>query len=227
MHKRVEPMSVREAVVGRRSLRQFLPDPVPREIVEQILNDAARAPSGTNSQPWLTYVVTGATRERLSKAVIAAAKAGERQEEYAYFPDDIGEPYLSRRRKVGFDLYGLYGIDRKDMAGRQRASLRNFEYFDAPVGVFFTMDRRLQYGSWLDVGMFMQNFMVLARGHGLETCPQQAWCHYGPVVHRELAIPDSEVIVSGLSLGYEDTSAKCNTLVTERVPAAEFAKFLD
>jgi nitroreductase len=215
-------MSAVEAVTGRRSVRRFLPDPVPPETIRAILQGAARAPSGTNSQPWHVHVVTGAARDRLSAAVIAAAEAGERAEEYPYFPADAGEPYVARRRAVGFALYALYGVARGDMAGRARAALRNFTFFGAPVGLFFAMERRLLYGSWLDMGMFMQNVMVLARAHGLETCAQQAWCEFGPVLHRELAIPGEHVIVSGMSLGRADWSAPENTLVSEREPVEGF-----
>jgi nitroreductase len=226
MHKSGNGMSVREAVTGRRSVRGFLSTPVPEEVVWQVLDDAARAPSGTNSQPWLVYVATGAARDRLCEAVTAAAIAGKHVEEYPYFPADPGEPYISRRRKVGFDLYGLYGVDRKDMEGRKRAMLKNYQLFGAPVAIFFCMEKKMLYGSWLDLGMYMQNVMVLARGHGLETCPQEAWGHFGPTVHEAMGIPDSLVIVSGMSMGYEDKSAKANTLVTERVPAREFARWV-
>ena len=128
----------RDAVIGRRSVRRFLDQPVAIETVRQILADASRSPSGTNSQPWLVHVVTGAARDRVCKDVTAAAIAGHAQQEYPYFPDDAGEPYLSRRRKVGFDLYALYGVDRKDIEGRKRAMLMNFDFFGAPVGLFFT-----------------------------------------------------------------------------------------
>lgn len=219
-------VSAIDAVGGRRSVRRFLTDPVPEETVRAILDVAARAPSGTNSQPWLVHVVTGAARERVSQAVLATAKAGQRGEEYAYTPHPWFEPYITRRRKVGYDLYALYGIKKEDMEARTAAALRNFEFFGAPVGLFFSMDKRLLYGSWLDVGMFMANVMAVARAHGLETCPQQAWCSYGPTVHRELSMPDDQVLISGMSMGYEDKSAPENKLVTVREPVDAFATFL-
>ncbi|MEZ5817384.1 MAG: nitroreductase [Hyphomicrobiaceae bacterium] len=226
MTTRPDPtMTAVEAVAGRRSVRCFLPTPISDSAVRDILAVASRAPSGTNSQPWFVHTVTGAARDRVSKAVIAAAKAGDRKEEYAYTPNRWWEPYVSRRRKVGFDLYALYGIERNDMDGRMRAGLRNFEFFGAPVGLFFTMERALLYGSWLDLGMFMQNVMTIARTRGLETCPQQAWCDFSHILHRELGIDERHVIVSGMSLGYEDKSAKENTLVTERVPVDAFTTF--
>jgi nitroreductase len=145
--------AVIEAVVNRRSMRRFLPDLVAPDIVRAILSGASRAPSGSNFQPWHVHVVTGTARERLSQAVLNAVEAGDCSEEYAYAPAEIAEPYLSRRRKVGHDLYKLYGIERDDYMGRKRAMLRNFEFFGAPVGLFFTMERSLLYGSWLDCGM--------------------------------------------------------------------------
>jgi nitroreductase len=214
-----------DAVTGRRSVRGFLPTEVPLALVSEILNQAARAPSGTNSQPWRVHVVTGAARQRLSAAVLAAAAAGARHLEYPYMPEPLGEPYLSRRRQIGFALHALYGIERGDIAARTAAAFRNYSFFGAPVGLFFTLDRDLLHGSWLDCGMFMQNVMILARAHGLETCPQQAWCEFGDVVHRALGIPDSQTIVSGMALGHEDTEAPQNRLVSPRVGDDEFAQY--
>lgn len=216
-----------QAIAGRRSVRRFLADPVPMRQVRLILETASRAPSGTNTQPWQVEVVTGQARDRLSAAVLEAARAGQRHEEYAYAPRPLWEPLIQRRRKVGYSLYALYGIARDDMAGRAEAGLRNFTFFGAPVGLFFHMDRRLLYGSWLDCGMFMQNVMVAARALGLETCPQQAWCDYGPVLRRALEIPDTQIILSGMALGYEDRTAIENTLVTERAPVDDFTRFHD
>jgi len=216
-----------DAIAGRRSVRGFLPDPVPQATLRAILQVAARAPSGTNSQPWLVTVVTGAARDRVSEAVLAAARAGERSEEYAYAPHPWHEPFIARRRKVGFDLYALMGVRRDDMPARAEAGLRNFTFFGAPVGLFFTMDRRLLYGSWLDCGMFMQNVMIAARAHGLETCPQQAWCSYGRTVRQALAIPEDQLLLSGMALGYEDPGVPANKLVTEREDVDAFARFLD
>lgn len=216
-------MDVRTAVVGRKSVRGFKPDPVSIETVLAILDDAARAPSGTNTQPWRVHVAIGAARDRLVAEITRVASSEPQSSEYQYSPEPLAEPWLSRRRKVGFDLYGLAGVARGDIEGRKRQSLLNYAFFGAPVGLFFTMDRRFLYGSWLDLGMFMQNVMVLARGRGLETCPQAAWIYYGPAVHRALGIPDDEILVSGMALGVPDWSAKLNQLVTERVPASEFA----
>jgi nitroreductase len=216
-------LSALDAVSNRRSVRRFQHTPVDVEIIRAILKGASRSASGTNIQPWLVHVVSGEARQRLSDAVLQAAESDETSLEYDYLPAKLEEPYLSRRRKLGFDLYALYGIDRKDMAARKRAALRNYEFFGAPVGLFFTLERDMGYGPWIDCGMFMQNVMILARAHGLETCPQQAWCEFGAVVHRELAIPDNHVVVSGMALGYEDRAAVENSLVSERVGVDEFA----
>ena len=216
-------LDVRTAVIGRKSVRGFKSDPVPLALVRQILDEAARAPSGTNTQPWRVHIAVGAARDRLSAALVDAAQSGPQQNEYRYSPDELPEPYLSRRRKVGFDLYGIAGIARGDMAGRKKQALKNYTFFGAPVGLFFTLDRRLDLGSWLDIGMFMQNVMVLARGYDLETCPQAAWIYYGPTVHEALGIPDTEMLISGMALGHPDWSVPENALETERAPSTEFA----
>jgi nitroreductase len=222
-HYRNSP--VVDTVVNRHSVRHFLSTPVSLNVVRAILSAASRAPSGTNFQPWHVHVVTGATRANLSQAVTQAAEAGERSAEYSYAPAPVMEPYLSRRRKVGYDLYKLYGIAREDFAARKKAMLRNFEFFDAPVGLFFTMERCLLHGSWLDCGMFMQNVMILARAHGLETCPQQAWCEYGRIVHEQLGIPDTHIVLSGMALGHADPDAPANTLISDRVSIDDFSVF--
>lgn len=216
-------ISAFEAVVGRRSVRRFLPTPVSNDVIETILNAAARAPSGVNAQPWMVHIVTGETRERLSRAVTSAVEVGSQSAEYRYLPEVMNEPYLSRRRKIGFDLYALYGIDRRDVAARKEAMLRNYTFFGAPVGLFFVMDRDMTLGSWLDCGMFMQSVMTVARAFGLDTCPQQAWCDYGGVVHQVLDIPAQHTLLSGMALGYIDPTAPENKLVTERAPSATFA----
>jgi nitroreductase len=211
-----------DAVEGRRSIRGFLPTPVADETVETVLRVASRAPSGTNIQPWLVHVVTGQARIELSEAALALAQAEITSPEYAYLPDVMKEPYLSRRRKIGFDLYAKYGLARDDMAGRKAVMLRNFDFFGAPVGLFVTMERDHALGAWLDCGMFMQNIMTVARAYGLETCPQQSWCDYGAVVHRLLGIPSEHIILSGMALGHADPDAPQNNLHSERVGVAEF-----
>ena len=214
--------AVIDAVKGRRSIRRFLPTPVADETVLEIIEIAARAPSGQNMQPWLIHFVTGEARDALCREVTEAADSGERSDDYPYFPKEFREPYLSRRRKVGFDLFAIYGIERNDFEGRKRALLRNFQFFGAPVGLFFTMERDWGLGAWIDLGNIMTNVMTVARAYGLETCPQQAWAEYGRPVRNVLNLPDQHVIVSGMALGYADYEAKENQLVTERAPHRDF-----
>jgi nitroreductase len=217
---------VEEAVSQRRSVRAFLDTPVPRETVERILALAARAPSGTNMQPWRVHVLTGAAKDRFSEAVLAAFDGPERHtNEWAYYPKEFREPYLSRRRKVGWDLYGLLGIARGENERMHAQHSRNFKFFDAPVGMMFTIDRHLEIGSWLDYGMFIQNIMVLARSHGLESCPQAAFAGFHKVIRAQLGLDEETVIVCGLSLGYADWSSVENQLITERVPLDDFVSF--
>lgn len=222
-------ISVDEAIAKRRSVRAFLPDPVSRETIEHILAVASRAPSGTNTQPWKVYVLTGAARERLTEAVLEEfyAEPSANRHERLYYMEEWREPYISRRRKVGWDMYGLVGITRDNKAGMRDQTARNYAFFDAPVGMIFTIDQDMHWGSWLDYGMFLENVMLAARGQGLETCPQAAFAGYHKVVRRVLDIPDSEAVVCGMALGREDTSAVINTLKTEREPVAAFADFRD
>jgi nitroreductase len=215
-------ISAFSAIINRRSTRRFMSTPVAEELVYQILDAASRAPSGQNMQPWLVHYVTGGTRSRLSQEVTAAAQRDERSDEYAYFPQQFREPYLSRRRKVGYDLFKAYGVARDDMAGRKEAQLRNFDFFGAPVGLFFVMERDWGYGAWIDLGMFMMNVMTLAPAFGLSTCAQQSWCEYGAAVRRVLPIDQHHVIVSGMALGFSDPTANENTLTTDRVSPKEF-----
>jgi nitroreductase len=219
--------AVDHAIASRRSIRRFLPDAVPRATVEAILDVAARAPSGTNMQPWRGYALAGDAKRRLCAAVQAVFDAGEpgHRHEVQYYPDEFFAPYLGRRRKVGWDLYGLLGIARGEAAKMKAQHRRNFQFFDAPVGLVFTIDRRLATGSWMDYGMFLENVMVAARGHGLDTCAQAAWTHYHRVIRPLLGLGEEEVVVCGMALGYADPDAPENALVTEREPASSFMAF--
>ncbi|MCE2644185.1 MAG: nitroreductase [Burkholderiaceae bacterium] len=222
---------VDHAITSRRSIRAFLPTPVPRALLEEILVVASRAPSGTNTQPWQVHVLTGAARARLAAAIVAAyddpEQARSHSEEYAYYPREWVEPYLGRRRKVGWDLYGLLGIGKADKTRMHAQHRRNYQFFDAPVGLIFTIDRVMEQGSWLDYGMFLQNVMVAARARGLDTCPQAAFTQFHRIIGRELQLDDAQMVVCGMSLGYADMSRIENTLVTERAPVAGFARFVD
>lgn len=217
-----------EALLSRRSVRAFKPDPVPRALVEEILALASRAPSGTNIQPWKVRVLAGAVRDRISAAMLQAyALEGPDsfQRPYNYYPVKWRDPYLARRRKLGWDMYGLLGITREDKAGMDAQHQRNYRFFDAPVALLFTLDADLELGSWLDYGMFLQCIMLAARAKGLDTCAQAAIANAHRVLRRELAIPDTEQIVCGMSLGYAKESV-VNHLVTVREPVPAFAQFL-
>jgi nitroreductase len=214
------------AITSRRSLRAFLPTPVPRATVEHLLDVAARAPSGTNMQPWRAHALAGDRLRRFCDAVEAAFLSGATEErDYRYYPETFFEPYLSRRREVGWGLYKLLDIGRGDADKMRRQHARNFRFFDAPVGVIFTIDRRLEIGSWLDYGMFLQNVMVAARGLGLDTCPQAAFANFPDTVRAALDLPFEDVVVCGMAIGFADQGAVENTLHTTRVPAREFATF--
>ena len=223
--------AVDAAITSRRSVRAFLPTPVPRQMIEDILQVAARAPSGTNTQPWRVYVLTGAARERLSARLRAAyddpAERARHTEEYAYYPTEWVSPYIDRRRKVGWDLYGLLGIVRTDKAGMHAQHRRNYDFFGAPVGLMFTIERVMRQGSWLDFGMFLQSVMVAARGRGLDTCPQAAFTQFHRIVTEHIGAAAGEQLVCGMSLGHADPQAIENTLVTERESVASFTRFIE
>jgi nitroreductase len=226
-----QQQQVDAAITSRRSIRAFLPTPVAREDIEAILAVSARAPSGTNCQPWKAYVLTGAAKTALSDAIVAVhenpAAAKEHVEEYAYYPREWVSPYIERRRKVGWDLYALLGLTRENKAGMSAQHGRNYRFFDAPVGMIFTIDRVLERGSWLDYGMFLENIMVAARGRGLDTCPQAAFTQYHRIIAEHLKLPDNEMVVCGMALGWADTSKIENSLVTERETIAGFVRFLE
>jgi len=223
----VDPGAVDLAITSRRSIRRFLPTVVPAATVEAILDVAARAPSGTNMQPWRGYVLAGTAKAALCDAVQAAFDRQEpgHAQEVQYYPDEFFEPYLSRRRAVGWDLYGLLGIARGEAAKMKAQHRRNFQFFDAPVGMIFTVDRRLATGSWLDYGMFLQNVMTAARGRGLDTCAQAAWSHYHQAIRPVLGLSAEETVVCGMALGHADPDAPENALRTTRAPARGFMRF--
>ena len=231
MMTRIHDYQVIDKIIcARRSVRAFLDTPMDPLMIRHILEVASRAPSGTNTQPWHVYVLTGDTKERLSSEIVDAfldpEKAKQYQEEYDYYPSRWIEPFISRRRKVGFDLYGLLGLGKDDKAGMQQQHARNFRFFDAPVGLIFTIDRVMGKGSLLDYGMFMENIMISAGGHGLATCAQAAFNQFHEIIERQLNLPENQSVVCGMALGYEDKKAIANTLKTVRAPLDEFVNFL-
>jgi nitroreductase len=225
-----EQKTVDAAITSRRSIRAFLPKPVAQEDIAAILEVAARAPSGTNTQPWKVYVLTGAVKEKLSSEILRAHNdpqiGKEHSEEFAYYPREWVSPYIERRRKVGWDLYSLLGLTKDNKQGMHAQHGRNYSFFDAPVGMIFTIDRIMEQGSWLDYGMFLQNIMIAARGRGLDTCPQAAFTPFYKIISDVLQLPKNEMVVCGMALGYADLGKIENTLVTERVPASGFITFL-
>ena len=223
--------AVDSAINTRRSMRAFLPTEVPRALIEDILRVAARAPSGTNTRPWQVHVLTGAAKTRLSDRIAAVYDDPEElathSEEYAYYPREWLSPYIDRRRKVGWDLYGLLGLAKTDKARMHDQHGRNYSFFDAPVALMFTIDRVMQQGSWLDYGMFLQNVMIAARARGLHTCPQAAFTQFHRLIGEALQLKPEQMLVCGMSLGYADPAAIENTLVTERAPVEQFTRFID
>lgn len=230
-----DPASVDTAIETRFSVRAFLPRAVERDKIEHILRVARRAPSGTNTQPWKVYVLQGASRDALVEKVCAAhdaiymnpALAVEYQEEYDYYPQKWVSPYIDRRRENGWGLYGLLGIAKGEKDKMHAQHHRNFRFFDAPVGLMFTIDRILGQGSLVDCGMFLQNVMVAARAQGLHTCPQAAWNPFAKIILPHIGASPEEMLVCGMSMGYADASEKVNTFHTPRVPVEEFTRWLD
>lgn len=226
---------VDEAIESRQSMREFLPRPVPHALIEHLLDVASRAPSGTNTQPWKVYVLQGASRDTLVKNVCAAhdavradpSLAAQYKEEYDYYPEKWVSPYIDRRRENGWSLYGLLGIVKGDKDRMHAQHQRNYELFDAPVGLMFTIDRVMGRGSLIDYGMFMQSIMVAARGHGLHTCPQAAWNGFSAIILPLLGAGPDEMLVCGMALGYADESVLVNTFRTPRVPSKAFTTWLD
>lgn len=223
-----EAISAEDALLTRRSVRAFLPTPVARETVEELLALASRSPSGSNIQPWKVHVVAGEARERLSRAILEALDRDgyeKHKREWNYYPVNWREPYLARRRKIGWDLYGLMGIKKGDFEGTERQRRRNYEFFGAPVGMIFTLEEDLEIGSWLDLGIYIGGLTIAARGRGLDTCPQAAFADFHAVIRRELGLPENQIIICGMGLGYADPAAPENRLVTERATPDKFATF--
>lgn len=227
--------AVDAAIESRMSARAFLPAPVPRETIVHLLELASRAPSGTNTQPWKVYVLQGESRDSLVDKVCTAHDALRAnpelaalyKEEYDYYPEKWVSPYIDRRRENGWGLYGLLGIGKGDKDMMHAQHQRNYRFFDAPVGLMFTLDRVMGRGSLVDYGMFMQNLMVAARGHGLHTCPQAAWNGFAKIILPHLGAGSDEMLVCGMALGYADESARVNTFRTPRVGVAAFTTWLE
>lgn len=218
-------MKVSEALATRISARAFLDKPVPKEIVLKILEGAARAPSGGNLQPWHVWVIAGDEMKRFKALIAEKLKtnpAGE-ETEYHIYPPNLKEPYRSRRYKCGEDLYATISIPRENKPARLMQLAKNYQFFGAPVGLFFAIDRDMQQGQWADLGMYMQSIMLLAREYGLHTCPQEAWARWHRTIREFLQMPPEVMLFAGMALGYMDESHPINTLRTDRAPLEQYA----
>ena len=215
------------AILSRRSIRGYLPTPIDQTTVQHILDVAARAPSGTNMQPWNVIALAGSPLKHFTDGLVDAFLGGAPLGNFEdlYYPVPLNEPYISRRRKVGWDLYGHLGIARGEKDKMRDQIVHNLRYFGASVGLICTIDKHLKIGSWLDYGMFVENIAVAARARNLDTCAMAIFAEFSGPVRRLLGIPETHAVVCGMALGHEDTSAPANRLVTTRVPAAEFADF--
>jgi nitroreductase len=221
-------MDVLEAMRGRKSTRAYLDKLVTRATIESILDAARWAPSGVNTQPWQVAVVTGATKEKIGMDMLAARKARQVENpDYTYYPKDWQEPYKSRRKASGLALYAALNIGKDDVFARLKAWNGNYHFFGAPVGLLFFVDRELSQGAWVDMGMFIENVMLAARGHGLDTCPQASLAEYPDIVRGILNIPATRTLVCGMALGYADANAPVNRYRTEREPVSTFSTWHD
>jgi nitroreductase len=217
-----------EAARTRRSVRAYTGDPVPVGTLREIVAIARYAPSGSNIQPWRVHVLTGAALKRLRDALVEEFLSGRPEaRDYKYYTEPIEEPYLARRRQCGWGLYTTLDIKRGDFEKSKAYRRRNYEFFGAPAGLVFSIDRKLERGSWLDYGMFIQTIMLAARAKGLHTCPEASISNYPDVVRRELKIGDDLIVICGMAMGYADGGDVINTFQPERVEVDDYAVFLD
>jgi nitroreductase len=227
--------AVEDAITSRMSVRAYQARPVERATIAHLLDLASRAPSGTNTQPWKVYVLQGASRDALVAKVCAAhdavradpSLAAQYREAYDYYPEQWVSPYIDRRRENGWGLYGLLGIGRADKDKMHAQHQRNFRFFDAPVGLIFTLDKVMGRGSLLDYGCFLQTFMIAARAQGLHTCPQAAWNGFARIILPHVGAGENEMVVCGMALGYADETALVNDFYTPRVPSEQFTTWID
>ena len=225
---------VDDAIRSRHSVRAFLSTPVDAQIIKDILEVACRAPSGTNTQPWKVYVVTDKKRDEMVDRVCKAQleiynhpeKAAEYQETFPYYPEKWISPFIDRRRENGWGLYGLLNIQKGEKEKMAAQQLRNYQLFDAPVGLYFTVNKAMGSGSKMDISMMIQNVMVAAKARGLDTCPQAAWNHFHPIVLEVLGASDDEELVCTVALGYANPDEIVNTFITPREPVEKFTVFL-
>ena len=217
-------MNVTEAVATRKSIRAFLDTPVADDTVAKLLEKAARAPSGGNVQPWRIFVI-GHQRMPAFLNFLNTSEIKEKPE-YEIYPPNLPSPYRDTRFKVGEDMYNLLGIPRQDKAARFAHLARNYSFFDAPVGLFCFVDRQMGPPQWSDLGMFLQTFMLLAQEAGLDTCAQEAWAMRANIVRKFVGAQDNLMLFCGIALGHKNPDAPVNTLVSDREPLSNWAKFV-
>jgi nitroreductase len=219
-------MQVSHAVEARHAVRAFLPTPVPGAVLRRLLEAASRAPSGGNLQPWHVYALASEPLERLKAIVRAKLACGERETgDYAIYPPNLWEPLRSRRREAGEQRYAALGVGR-EADGQAKLEAMNFEFFGAPTGLFFCLNRRVGPPQWSDVGMYMQTLMLLAVEAGLATCPQEIWSVWPRTLAEVLGMPPDLMLFAGMSLGYEDASSPMNAYRTPRAPLESFATLI-
>ena len=225
----IQPSTTDTQITRRHSVRAYKSDPVTSELLRHLLEMAAHAPSTTNSQPWKSYVLTGDSLKNLTHAVCTAfdTEPDKHHAEYPYYPDPPLEPYLSRRRKIGQNMYRLLDIAREDREKRRLQQRRNLEFFGAPAGILFTIHRQLPAINLIDYGAFFQTLMLSAKSHALDTCLQAYWSDYHRIIRDILPITPDEVVIAGMAIGYADPAAPVNQLITEREPVSSFATFLN
>lgn len=217
-----------DVVIKKRfASRSFTDRAVPRKLIEDILNVARFTPSGGNIQPWRVYLVSGTKKEEISAALLDAHEnAGEQHtSEYNYYAAALPEPFLSRKEEFGRLFYGALRIEQTDAIGRAKQTSKNYQFFGAPVGMIITIDRRLEVGSWLDLGMFIQNVMIAAGARGLQTCPQETFAKYHAILRRHLPIPDEQMVVCGMSMGFAHDDSVLNGSLMPKININEFADF--
>lgn len=223
-------MDIKTALMARKSIRAFTNQPVSIDVVKEILERAARAPSGSNLQPWRVHVLAEQTREELIRRVHDRMEELPRGEgpEYSIHPANVhDEPYHSRYMRASELMYGAAGIEREDKVARQKHLAKNFSFFGAPVGLIFTIDRQMGPGQWMDLGMYLQSVMLLALDFGLETCAQEAWALWPNLLKESLALPDNEMVVCGMAIGHADRAAPINNFTSERAPFDEYVTVLE
>jgi nitroreductase len=221
-------MHICDAIKARKSVRAYLERPVDKQTIERILDAARWAPSGTNTQPWEVAVVSGDTKQRLQEKLETAFRDGiPKNQDYDYYPQEWVEPYKSRRKECGLLLYSTLQIRREDRQRQVDQWAANFRSFDAPVMLFFFINKIMEKGSYMDTGMFLQSVMLAAIDEGLATCPQAALAEYPDIVRQELGYTDNKILLCGMALGYEDTSAIVNSYRTSRLTPEEFTRFFD